>query len=192
MREKRMVTQNQTLPMIALRGLVLFPKMVLHFDIGRDKSIAALNAAGENGRKVFLSAQRELADDDPAPKELYPVGVIAEIKQVIRVPGAGLRVMVEGLTRAKLIRFTQEEPYLMAEVRSLPMRRQPANSEDLVSALMRTVKNLFEEYASLSPKMPKELLLGAMLAEEPNALAEYIAGNVPLPIEEKQEILTES
>ncbi|MEG1849118.1 MAG: endopeptidase La [Oscillospiraceae bacterium] len=100
--------------------------------------------------------------------------------------------MVEGLTRAKLIRFTQEEPYLMAEVRSLPMRRQPANSEDLVSALMRTVKNLFEAYASLSPKMPKELLLGAMLAEEPNALAEYIAGNVPLPIEEKQEILTES
>ncbi|MEG1849119.1 MAG: LON peptidase substrate-binding domain-containing protein [Oscillospiraceae bacterium] len=89
MREKRMVTQNQTLPMIALRGLVLFPKMVLHFDIGRDKSIAALNAAGENGRKVFLSAQRELADDDPAPKELYPVGVIAEIKQVIRVPACG-------------------------------------------------------------------------------------------------------
>ena len=90
MREKRTVIQNQTLPVIALRGLVLFPKMVLHFDIGREKSIAALNQALEEGRKIFLTAQSDIQEDDPHDEGLYRVGVIAEIKQVIRVQGTGL------------------------------------------------------------------------------------------------------
>ena len=93
MREKRTVIQNQTLPVIALRGLVLFPKMVLHFYIGREKSIAALNQALEEGRKIFLTAQSDIQEDDPHDEGLYRVGVIAEIKQVIRVQGTGLRVM---------------------------------------------------------------------------------------------------
>ena len=192
MREKRTVIQNQTLPVIALRGLVLFPKMVLHFDIGREKSIAALNQALEEGRKIFLTAQSDIQEDDPHDEGLYRVGVIAEIKQVIRVQGTGLRVMAEGLTRAKILSVTQEDPYFIAEVRPYPTRRIPSGSQDLVSALMRTVKNLFEEYVSLSPKMPKELVLGVMVAEDPLLLSEYVAGNVPLPVEEKQEVLEES
>ena len=175
MREKRTVIQNQTLPVIALRGLVLFPKMVLHFDIGREKSIAALNQALEEGRKIFLTAQSDIQEDDPHDEGLYRVGVIAEIKQVIRVQGTGLRVMAEGLTRAKILSVTQEDPYFIAEVRPYPTRRIPSGSQDLVSALMRTVKNLFEEYVSLSPKMPKELVLGVMVAEDPLLLSEYVA-----------------
>lgn len=166
--------------------------MVLHFDIGREKSIAALNQALEEGRKIFLTAQSDIQEDDPHDEGLYRVGVIAEIKQVIRVQGTGLRVMAEGLTRAKILSVTQEDPYFIAEVRPYPTRRIPSGSQDLVSALMRTVKNLFEEYVSLSPKMPKELVLGVMVAEDPLLLSEYVAGNVPLPVEEKQEVLEES
>lgn len=191
MRERRTI-QNQTLPVIALRGLVLFPKMVLHFDIGRDKSIAALNHAMEHGRRIFLTAQRDFQQDNPSPKQLYQVGVIAEIQQVIRVQGAGLRVMAEGVQRAKLLDMTQEAPFFIAQVRPYPTRRLPSDSADLVSAMMRTVKNLFETYSSLSPKMPKEMMLGVMMAEDPNLLAEFVASNVPIPVEEKQEVLEES
>ncbi|PWM20988.1 MAG: endopeptidase La, partial [Oscillospiraceae bacterium] len=192
MREKRTIIQNQTLPVIALRGLVLFPKMVLHFDIGREKSIAALNQSLESGRRVFLTAQSNIQEDNPHADGLYRVGVIAEVKQVIRVQGSGLRVMAEGLTRAKIMSVSQEEPYFVAEVRPYPTRRIPSGSQDMVSALMRTVKNLFEEYVSLSPKMPKELVIGVIAAEDPLLLSEYVAGNVPLPVEEKQEVLEES
>lgn len=192
MRERRTAIQSQSLPVIALRGLVLFPKMVLHFDIGRDKSIQALNHAMEHGRRVFLTAQCDLQQDNPEPKQLYQVGVIAEIQQVLRVQGAGLRVMAEGIQRAKMLEMEQEAPFFMAQVRPYPIRRLPSDSADLVSAMMRTVKNLFETYSSLSPKMPKELVLGVMTAEDPNMLAEFAASNMPIPVEEKQEVLEES
>jgi ATP-dependent Lon protease len=129
--------------------------MVLHFDIGRDKSARALNDAAENGRKVFLTAQSEVSDDNPSADGLYQIGVVAEIKQIIRVQQGGFRVMVEGLHRAKIISIEQEEPYFIAQVRSLPTRRLTSSSGDLVSALIRTVKNLFEQYSELSPKMPR-------------------------------------
>jgi ATP-dependent Lon protease len=166
--------------------------MVLHFDIGRDKSARALNDAAENGRKVFLTAQSEVSDDNPSADGLYQIGVVAEIKQIIRVQQGGFRVMVEGLHRAKIISIEQEEPYFIAQVRSLPTRRLTSSSGDLVSALIRTVKNLFEQYSELSPKMPKELMMGVMVSDDPLALSEYVAGNMPLPVEEKQEILAES
>lgn len=192
MKEKKTVLQNQTMPVIALRGLVLFPKMVLHFDIGREKSVLALNYAMENDRKIFLTAQADVQDDNPGPKDLYQVGVVAQVQQVIRVQGSGLRVMAEGLYRAKMIRMRQEDPYFIADIRAFPTRRLSAASQDMASALIRTVKNLFQEYCELSPKMPKELVLGVMMSEDPALLSEYIAGNVPLPVEEKQEILEQS
>lgn len=192
MKEKKTVVQNQTLPAIALRGLVLFPKMVLHFDIGREKSILALNHAMESDRKIFLTAQCDVQNDNPSPKELYQVGVVAQVQQVIRVQGSGLRVMAEGLYRAKMVKTSQTEPYFIADVRSFPTRRLPAGATDMASALIRTVKNLFQEYCELSPKMPKELVLGVMMSEDPALLSEYIAGNVPLAVEEKQEVLEQS
>ncbi|MEA5135167.1 MAG: endopeptidase La [Candidatus Fimivivens sp.] len=192
MKEKKTVLQNQTMPAIALRGLVLFPKMVLHFDIGREKSILALNHAMENDRRIFLTAQSDVQDDNPGPKDVYQIGVVAQVQQVIRVQGSGLRVMAEGLYRAKMVRMRQEEPYFIADIRAFPTRRLPASSQDMASALIRTVKNLFQEYCELSPKMPKELVLGVMMSEDPALLSEYIAGNVPLPVEEKQEVLEQS
>ena len=193
MGEKRTPVQNAKMPMIALRGLVLFPKMVLHFDIGRDRSIQALNEAVENNaRRVFLTAQQDITTDNPKASQLYPVGVVAEVKQVIRIPNMGLRVMVEGLYRAKYVEVVQEDPYFVAETRIYPMRRLPQSSIDFSGALVRTVRSLFEEYSNLSPKMPKELMLGVMTTDDPVLLAEFIAGNIPISVEEKQEILEES
>ena len=168
MGEKRSAIQNISMPLIALRGLVLFPKMVLHFDIGRERSIQALNDAVENNsRRVFLTAQKDISDDNPSPSGLYHVGVVAEVKQVIRIPNMGLRVMVEGLYRAKCLSFTQEDPHFIVETRAFPVRRLAQSSLEFARALVRTVKNLFEEYANLSPKMPKELMLGVMTTEDP-------------------------
>lgn len=189
---KRTIVQPTVLPAVAMRGMVLFPKMVLHFDIGRRQSILALNEAMEGERKIFLTAQRDIENDSPTYKDLYTVGVVAEVRQIIRVQSDGLRVMVEGLYRARMLRTEQTEPFLMAEVRPLPTRRLPRGAQELTDALMRTVKGQFEEYCTLSPKMPRELVLGVLHAEDPAYLAEYIAGNVPLPVEEKQEILEES
>ncbi len=193
MGEKRTPVQNAKMPMIALRGLVLFPKMVLHFDIGRDRSIQALNEAVENNaRRVFLTAQQDITNDNPSASQLFPIGVVAEVKQVIRIPNMGLRVMVEGLYRAKCLQVVQEDPYFVAETRIYPMRRLSQSSVEFGRALVRTVRNLFEEYANLSPKMPKELMLGVMTTEDPVLLGEFIAGNIPISVEEKQEILEES
>ncbi|MBR6735692.1 MAG: endopeptidase La [Oscillospiraceae bacterium] len=180
------------MPMVALRGLVLFPKMVLHFDIGREKSIKALNDALKRERKIFLTAQRDLQEDNPNIDGLYRIGTIAEIKQVVKGPNGGLRVMAEGTKRAKLMSLAQQEPFLIGEVRPVALRRIPADSRDYVDALMRTVKDMFENYCSLSPKMPNELMLGVMMAQDPNLLAEFVAGNLPIPYEEKQEVLEES
>ena len=188
--EKRTV-ETEVMPAVALRGLVLFPKMVLHFDIGRDRSVGAMNDAMEHGRQIFLVAQRDIQEDNPDENGLYTVGTVAQIKQIVR-NGNGLRVMAEGMYRARMIRLTQTEPYLAAEVRPLALRRVPAASHDYADALMRTVRDQFEQYTQLSPKMPKEMMLAVMLAQEPNMLAEFVAGNLPIACEDKQEILEES
>lgn len=189
---EKKLSATQTMPAIALRGLVLFPKMVLHFDIGREKSILALNKAMESGRKIFLTAQKDVSVDNPKADELYKVGVVAEIKQVVRVSGNGLRVMAEGVYRAKMTAVHDDEPFFVVDARRMPTRKIPADSEELTSALMRTVKSLFQEYCDLSPKMPKEIVLGVLVASDPEMLSEYIAGNVPFTIEEKQSILEQS
>ena len=192
MENKKKASASQTLPAIALRGLVLFPKMVLHFDIGRDKSILALNSALENGRKIFLTAQRDVADDDPTPEQLYKIGVVAEIKQVIKVTDRGLRVMAEGMYRAKMTKVRETEPYFVMDVRPFNTKRIAADSYDMINALMRTVKSQFTEYCDLSPKMPKEIILRVLSEDDPAMLSEYIAGNVQLAVEEKQAVLEES
>lgn len=183
---------NPTFPMIAMRGIVLFPKMVLHFDIGREKSIAALEYATEHERKVFLAAQKDVQDEEPTAENIYSVGVVGEVKQVVKIPGAGLRVMVEGLYRARIVNVEDNDTYLMAEVDKAPLKRLLKSEREVADAMMRTVKELFKQYSELSPRMPKEIMLGVMLSENPATLSEFIAGNAALEIEDKQKILEES
>ena len=186
------VQTNPTFPMIAMRGIVLFPKMVLHFDIGREKSIAALEYATEHDRKVFLSAQKDVQDEDPSAENIYSVGVVGEVKQVIKIPGAGLRVMVEGLYRAKIINLENDDNCLFAEVKKVPLKRILKADKEISDAMMRAVKDLFNRYSELSPRMPKEIMMGVMLEDNPATLSEFIAGNAALEIEDKQKILEES
>ena len=183
----------EEMPLLALRGLVLFPNMILHFDVGREKSVLALNEAITNGRKLFLVAQSDLEADDPGQEQLCSVGVVAEVRQIIRVQAETLRVLVEGKSRARLLAVTQKDPFLTGIVEDYPTRlRQTGRSRVHCSALMRAAKDLFREYCSLIPKMPRDLVQGIMDSQDPLYLSEYIAGNIQLDYEEKQRILEES
>ena len=103
------LTPAEEMPVLALRGLVLFPNMILHFDVGREKSVLALNEAIGGNRKIFLVAQRDLQDDDPDRAQLYDVGVVAEVRQIVRIQPETLRVLVEGKDRARLVAVTQQD-----------------------------------------------------------------------------------
>ena len=189
-RPKELIVAEE-MPVLALRGLVLFPNMVLHFDVGREKSILALNETVNNGRKLFLVAQKDLQDDDPDVSRLFQVGVVAEVRQIVRVQPETLRVLVEGKYRARLMSVTQKTPFLSGLVETYPTKSR-TGSRSGCEALVRTAKDLFQEYSGLVPKMPKEILLNVMSSEDPLYLSEYITGNLQLDYQEKQKILEES
>ncbi len=184
--------QIATLPVVALRGLVIFPKMMLHFDIGRKKSIAALNAAMEGDRELFLVAQKELQVDDPKQEDLYACGVVASVRQVLRLPGTdNIRVVVEGSYRAGLIEMTQDEPYLCGIVREKRTIRARAADDLYQTALVRHIKDLFGDYAEVAPKVAPDMMLAILANDEAGDLADFIAGNIMLDYTDKQRILDE-
>ena len=180
------------MPMLVLRGLVLFPQMVLHFDVGREKSILALNRVMSGDRKIFLVAQKNIRDDEPKADGLYKIGVVAQVKQIIKSQGGTWRVLVEGMYRAKTIEVLSESPFFEGMIAEFPLRITRSVKSAMCDALMRTVKDLFEEYCYLTPRMPKELIVSALVSEDPVHLAEYIAGNMQMEVEDKQTILSQS
>ena len=191
---EKIITENrqEKLPLIALRGLVMFPKMVLHFDVGRSKSILALNEGMKRNHKVFLVAQRDIKDDDPTVKQMYTVGVVAEIRQVLKVPGDNVRVLVEGQYRAKILDVTSENPYFEALVEEYPLHIPKIQKSAYCDALMRSAKELFQEYSYLLGKLPQEMIMNVLSSEDPVQLAEFIAGNLQLEAGDKQRVLNES
>lgn len=192
MEESMNTYRKETIPMVALRGMVLFPKMVLHFDIGRSKSIEALNQAMTQDRKIFLVAQKDIMTEAPSLNDLYKVGVVGRIKQVLKAKGDILRVVVEGIYRAKMIEVVQESPYYQVTCMEYPLFEQVVTRKNYREALMRTIKRLFEEYCNYAPQMPNDMIANTMLAEDAQYLGEYIAQNLPFSLEDKQEILSES
>lgn len=180
-----------SLPVLALRGLVIFPNIVLHFDVAREKSMLALNEAMQGDRKLFLVTQRDIQNDDPSTKDLYRVGVVAEVRQIVRAQGESLRVVVEGKYRAKLVDMVQETPFFRGVVTEHPLKSRVADHA-VGDAMLRIVKGLFEEYCGLVPKMPRDLISGLMVNENLGEVAETIAGNVQLRYEDKQAVLEES
>jgi len=157
MSEKIKVTQNNIMPALAMRGLVVFPNIVMHFDVAREKSNEALKAALSTDRKIFLVTQKDISVDNPEKKDLYSVGVVSEIRQVLRTPDNVTRVLVEGLYKAKLVDIVSQDPYFIAEVKKLPAYAKAKIDEVEVTALMRSIKDIFEQYCYNMPKMPKEL-----------------------------------
>lgn len=179
------------MPLVALRGLVVFPNMFLHFDVGRGKSVEAIKAAMENKREIFLTAQKNLADDEPDYDGLYEIGVIATVRQVLKLPdrSGNIRVAVEGLKRARLVHGTDEKNYLSALV--LPIEEKPLRSDikEYAHALVRRAKDIFDEYSEFAPVMPSDVIVSVMQQEDAGKLADYIAGNVMLEYQDRQSIL---
>lgn len=181
-------TANEIIPAISLRGLVVFPSMVLHFDVGRERSVNALKTAAEGAGRIFLVAQKDAALTDPELSDMYEVGVIAEVRQLLTTPDGSTRVLVEGLTRAKRVKQTAGKDYLEFEVKELPQRAAPI-SDSTAAAALRTLKNVFAEYAQVSPRMPRELFEGIMSEEDLGELFEKVVFNVMLKVEDKQALL---
>lgn len=181
-------TVNEIIPAISLRGLVVFPSMVLHFDVGRERSVNALKAAADGSGRIFLVAQKDAAVTDPELSDMYEVGVIAEVRQLLTTPDGSTRVLVEGLTRAKRVKQTAGKDYLEFEVKELP-QRSAAVSDSTAAAALRTLKNVFAEYSQVSPRMPRELFEGIMSEEDLGELFEKVVFNVVLKVEDKQALL---
>ncbi len=177
------------LPLVALKGLVMFPTMRLHFDVGRDKSVAALKYSMENNREIFLVAQRDLFVDDPTVEQLYNIGVVASVKQVLKLPNSdNLRVFVEGIRRAELINYTQASPFFKAAVIACEEKKATGK---MALAYVRKTKDLFDRYVEVSAPLPGDILMSVMSERDAGTLADYIAGNIMLDYTDRQDILSE-
>ncbi len=185
-------TEIASMPMVALRGLVVFPKETLHFDVGRKKSIAAVRAAMVSKQDVFLIAQKDIQEETINEQTLYRVGTVCEVKQIVRLPGTdALRVVVEGKYRAQLEKITGIRPYFSADTVPLfdkiPQRADPIRTD----AMLRAVKELFDEYSELCVKLAPEVAVSIAVNDDTGDLADYIAANIPLEYHDKQKILDE-
>ena len=185
---RKKVKQMLRLPLIPLRGLMVFPHMVLHFDVGRVKSTAALEKAMVEDQKVFLVAQRDGNVEDPGLEDLCRVGTVALVKQVLNLPGDAIRVLVEGESRAMIQSVIQEEPCWIADV-TVPSQELPDSPE--VQALVRTTHELFDQYARASMRVSGETLSSVGDVDRPDQLADIIAANVLTRVEDRQAILEE-
>ncbi len=176
------------IPIVPLRGLVVFPEMVLHFDVGRKKSVNSIKSAMRGANKIFLVAQRDPSVDEPGLDDLYEIGVICSIKQTIRIPNSdNLRVVVEGLQRARIMELTQSRPYLSGTLFAIPEEEPLDDNEE--KAYSRAVKKEFERYASFIPKISNEVKVKVLSINGSGKLCDFICSNCFFEYEEKQTIL---
>lgn len=179
------------IPVIPLRGLVVFPKMTLHFDVGRKKSISALKFAMEKDQEIFLVAQRDASVDEPKMEDMYDIGVICHIKQMLKIPNSSnLRVIVEGVQRASLVTIFQDKPHMMCVVDKID-EAQSDNEDTRVSACIRMVKKEFQLYASTYSKISNEVIGKIISINNAGELADYVCSNTFFEYNEKQLILEE-
>ena len=176
------------LPMIPLRGLSVFPNMVLHFDIGREKSINALEKAMVNNQYVFLSSQKDEATDLPTTDDFYEIGTIGKIKQMLKLPGDSIRVLVEGICRGRIDEVLFEVPYFKCRV--IPICDDESADEDPeAEALMRMVLGSFDEYIGIDQNLGPEVFSSVVTIESPGRMADMIASHLEIKIEDKQSII---
>ena len=188
-----MITQQEkaaimeTLPVIALRGLVIFPQTVLHFDAGREKSVAALNVAMESGKRLFVVAQKDAITEDPAAEDLYAVGTVVVIKQVMQLPDGVFRLLVEGVSRALTVGYFEREGVPTAELCLMPEERGELTSEVIANA--RIAKKLFARLAALRGEVSAELKQAVAGEKNPGALCDLIAANLLEDLSDRQAVL---
>ncbi|WP_017667547.1 endopeptidase La [Sandarakinorhabdus sp. AAP62] len=179
---------NQTLPVLPLRDIVVFPQMIVPLFVGREKSVAALEAAMNDGRTVFLLSQKNPGDEDPGADELYDVGTLANVLQLLKLPDGTVKVLVEGQGRASLVKLDASGPYLVAEVEDRP---DVERNETEVAALLRSAQSQFEQFIKLNRKVAPEIASQISAVEEPGRFADTVAANLGLKIADKQALLAE-
>ncbi|MGI6492967.1 MAG: endopeptidase La [Pelotomaculum sp.] len=181
-----MNTVIKTLPLLPLRGILVFPYMVIHLDVGREKSVQAIEETMLNDRILFLATQKEAQTDDPGEEDIYNIGTVAEVKQLLKLPGGTIRVLVEGIARAKVLRFIADEPYFQVEIEQYVENFEKTSE---IEALMRNLIYQFEQYVKLSKRIPPETVVSVVNIDEPGRLADIIASHLSLRLEDKQSVL---
>ena len=193
-RKKRVTKKNSNkkdirrIPCLTLRGLTVFPYMVLHFDVGREKSIAALEKAMIEDQELFLVTQKDAKDDDPGFDDIYKVGTVSKVKQLLKLPGDTIRVLVEGIRRGRIVEFVSRKPYIEVDIEE---EKEDDGKEVTLEqeALMRSLLEVFEDFVKLGSKVSPDTLISVNSVENPGQLADIIAANILVKMEDKQNIL---
>lgn len=183
------VVQKKILPLIPLRGMSVFPHMVIHFDVGRDKSIKALEKAMVEDSLILLCSQKDAKVEEPTIDDFYHIGTIARVKQMLKLPGGTIRVLVEGISRGRIVEITKDEEYLEAEVEEFTYDADNIKLDKELEAAMRLVISDFEEYLALSNRLSPDILITIMDIDDPGRLADVIASYINFKIEDHQKIL---
>ncbi|MCY0888895.1 MAG: endopeptidase La [Alicyclobacillaceae bacterium] len=182
--------EANTYPLLPLRGLLVFPSMVLHFDVGREKSIRALERAVVANNLIVLSSQEDGQVDDPSVDDLYEVGTLAKVKQMMKLPNSTIRVLVEGVARVRIVEYTRIEDWFEVEV-DMPEQPVSDHNDPHVQALIRSVLQQFEQYSKLSKKVDQETYASVVDIDNPDRFADAVAAHLPLKVREKQDLLEE-
>ncbi|MCE5284868.1 MAG: endopeptidase La [Pelosinus sp.] len=181
-----MTTKKRSIPLLPLRGILVFPYMIIHLDVGREKSISALEEAMVHDRLIMLASQKDAQNDKPDPEDIFTIGTVAEIKQLLKLPGGTIRVLVEGVHRAQIVDYIETEHFYRVEINEY---EEVDIKTPEVEALTRTTIHQFEQWVKLSKKIPPETLVSVVVVEEPGRLTDLIASHLSLKIEDKQALL---
>lgn len=181
-----MESTRRVLPLLPLRGILVFPYTVIHLDVGREKSVKAIEEAMNQDHLIFLATQKEAQTDNPEAEDIYDVGTVAEVKQLLKLPGGTIRVLVEGISRGRIREYQESEPYFKVEIAQYT---EDFTKTTELEALMRNLVHQFEQYVKLSKRIPPETVVAVVNIEEPGRLADVIASHLPLRIEDKQLVL---
>ena len=180
------IIETVTLPLVPLRGVTVFPNMIMHLDIGRENSINALDTAMVSDRRVFLVAQKDSDDDNPTQETLYDVGTVAEVKQILKMPDGNVRVLVEGIDRAVMVGYREYENYVEVDAE---VHQDDWEDSLQLEALVKGVVHEFEEWVKLSKRIPSETFIAVTILEDIGRLADLIVSHLNLKLEARQEIL---
>ena len=178
--------EKKTLPLLPLRGMVVFPYMIIHLDVGRERSLEALEKAMVGDRRIMLTAQRDADQDDPQREDIYPIGTVVSISQLIKMPGGTVRVLVEGEKRAAIENYRSLEKYDEVDVE---VYTDPIDTSLPMEAATRAVIHEFEEWVKLSRKIPEETLVSVAIIDDAGRLADLIASHLNLKLETRQELI---
>src|SRR5438105_6642383 len=180
-REKQ---EMRRVPMMPVRDMVIFPQQMTPFIVGREASVRALEEALASDKKIFLSTQHDASVDDPKPEEIYAVGTLANIVQSVKLPDGNIKVLVEGVERARALSIATEEGFFRATIRLLGQRIEDSPQ---VKQLVEKVTGLYEQFIKLSQSLNYDTMIAAARGDDPSRLSDTIAANLQLPVDEKQD-----